>query len=199
MRNTLLALMVLFALTGCGEEVSDTIEDIAEVIVEDNQIEDTTVTVDSEYTYEGVTLYSKDLSNFSLYGDYGSYSVYNVDSSEYDLANAITTDENGILSVIFTNTYINDEYGSRVKSFYESKKSELSDKYELTNEFDFCTGSDYVCRSDNYAYSLYRGERFLSSFYLDDNGIMIYMAVESAGFNDTKVIINYQAEEYAEL
>lgn len=186
--------------TGCGSSGSDT-----PVVNETNStiIDDSTPTVDTPIgtkEYYGIRMYEEPDNTFTHVLTTGSYSIYNKSDDYWDSISVITIENQGIVKVSLLKTFYSDEYGTRAKSDYNDLKPSLDSKYTLDNEFDFCSGSSYVCEASNYAYSIYRSERFKSSWYYNEEDTISLQLDDSTGsIYDIDLKVGYETKEFSDF
>ena len=202
MKKTILALITLFILSGCGDSTDEV---IAEVIIDESNIEkvedveEPIIEVITEYdTYYTIPMYSKDIDSYGLQSDYGNYAVYITDVDGFDVSGVTATDKDGIINILFTNTYDSDEYGIKAKYRFDTLKAELDAKYQMSNDFEWCTGSSYICGDENYSYSLYTEDRVRTVFY-HHNENTIMLSISANGVYGTFVKLGIESPLFSEL
>ena len=150
--------------------------------------------------YYGVTMYEEPDSSFSYLATYQGFNFYER-QDEYWEVMALTHPDygGGVLKLVLSKTFYSDEYGTQAKSAYNEFKPSLDEKYELVESFDFCNGSSYVCQADNYAYAIYREERYLLSFYNSgDDSIVIQLDGSTGSIYNIDLKIIYETKGFAD-
>ena len=220
MKKVILSLLIGFMLIGCGSSTKEAIEDkvvdkidktvadkindsiespedvieVPEKVIEPEPIVDAV----AKYVYENIPMYSQPLDAYGLNEDYGSYATYSVYNDSWDLGGIVATDEDGIVKIAFYSFYDDDDYGVHARIKYNEAKTDLDSKYTLDLEYDFCNGSDWMCGTDNYSYSIYTGDRYRLAYYIDGNNSII-LSIGATGVYDTKVVLSYESAEFNEL
>ena len=104
----------------------------------------------------------------------------------------------GIVKIALVKEFYSDDYGLRATSAYTKYKKTLDSKYQDKTSADKCYGSTFMCRIDNYAYSLYKDERFKYNFY-SNNTDMIGLKLNGVGVYDIKLEIIYETKEFRDI
>ena len=207
MKKIITLVAIGFLLIGCGSSTDEAIAKKIDEVDTSSYLEtidiNTTqtnaqISSEAKSTYYGVEMNSQPDNTWTLFQDESDYKIYSKSDDSWSLILALSTIENGIIKLSLINEYQNDEYGYSSKARYDDVVESLSSKYDELQEFDTCFGSDYVCRSDNFSYSLYLGDRLKAKFYQDGNNT-ISVQILASGVYDTYVKVTYETKELSEF
>ncbi|MCV6608466.1 MAG: hypothetical protein OIF32_09645, partial [Campylobacterales bacterium] len=151
-------------------------------------------------SYYGIKMYEHPDDSFSHVITSGLYSVYATNDDYWDSVSVVDTESHGIVKVVLKKRFYSDEYGTSAKSAYSDFNPSLEEKYDHNQSFDFCSGSSYVCQSSNFAYAIYRGERYYADYYNNGNDIIaISLRKTSSSIYDIDLEIGYETQEFRDL
>ena len=206
MKKILLGALVALALIGCGGEVEDRIEDklatkaedaidavlpdeaIEEIVTDDETLSQT------EREFYGIGLNLPPLNSWTTGITENGMTEYFISDEYFDGVSAIVMD--GLVQrVILQKVTYNDDYGIASIRYFNSFDTKLNEDYNLTNNFDFCTGSEWMCESGNYSKALYNNERYKLKTYSNNEDI-IGISLQGAGGYNITLAITYETKEY---
>jgi len=216
-KSLIFIILLTFGLVGCGSDAkedtnsTEVIEEIGDNITSSvgdtnnteviQEVDDVISSSTEEKIYYGIKMYEEPDSSFTHSLTTGLYSIYTkTDDSYWSKISAITIENQGIVKLILKKTFYNDEYGISANSSFNDLKASLDEKYTNDDNFDFCTGSSYICQSDNYSYSLYKNERFKSNWYHnEDDLIVLELNGNAESLYNIDLEILYETKEFADF